>query len=281
MNTRNYFLLFFAFASISLKAQVGIGAPNTTTNGILKVTSVTKGALFPRMTASERIAISSPAKGLLVYDTDSNSYVMYNGSTWKSIVTQENNRNIGMIGAFASSSLPAGWLELNGQSVASSSYPSLAARYPSWISGSNIVLPDYRGYFLRGTGTNGSNASISGPSAGSVQNYSTAQPGSTFTMSSNGDHNHTATLSTDGNHTHNWTDDGSVQSPKILTLAVLGSKAIRWAGTTAQRNTSTDADHTHTMTIASAGTHSHSITGGGDTETRPYNISVLWAIKVY
>jgi hypothetical protein len=51
-------------------------------SAMLDVSSTTKGMLIPRMTAAQRIAISSPATGLQVYDTDNNSCWFYNGSSW-------------------------------------------------------------------------------------------------------------------------------------------------------------------------------------------------------
>jgi len=55
-------------------------APNN--SAMLDVQSTTKGMLVPRMTTAQRTAIASPAKGLMVYDTDANSFWYYNGSKW-------------------------------------------------------------------------------------------------------------------------------------------------------------------------------------------------------
>jgi hypothetical protein len=51
----------------------------------VKVTGATKkGVLIPRMTASERLSISSPAVGLLVYQTDGTpGFYYWDGSVWQ------------------------------------------------------------------------------------------------------------------------------------------------------------------------------------------------------
>ena len=48
----------------------------------LDVRSTTKGFLPPRMTDSERDAITTPAPGLMVYDTSNNQMNYWNGTTW-------------------------------------------------------------------------------------------------------------------------------------------------------------------------------------------------------
>jgi len=71
-----------------LKAQsVAINIDGTTAHGsaILDIKSITKGMLAPRMTTAQRTAIATPAAGLLVYDTDTNSFWFYNGSAWSNL----------------------------------------------------------------------------------------------------------------------------------------------------------------------------------------------------
>lgn len=51
----------------------------------LTVNSTTQGILPPRMTTAQKIAISSPATGLVVYDTDLKAISNYNGTSWVSL----------------------------------------------------------------------------------------------------------------------------------------------------------------------------------------------------
>ena len=59
-------------------------------SAMLDITSTTKGLLIPRMTTTNRTAITSPATGLTVYDTDLNLFYYYNGSTWTAIANSSN-----------------------------------------------------------------------------------------------------------------------------------------------------------------------------------------------
>jgi trimeric autotransporter adhesin len=63
--------------------RLGIGAENTEASSVLQVSSTTQGALMPRMTEAQRTAISSPALGLLVFQTNNTvGFYFYNGMAW-------------------------------------------------------------------------------------------------------------------------------------------------------------------------------------------------------
>ena len=51
-------------------------------SAVLDVYSTSKGMLVPRLTSTQRTGISSPATGLLAYDTDLSSFHFYDGSAW-------------------------------------------------------------------------------------------------------------------------------------------------------------------------------------------------------
>jgi hypothetical protein len=74
-------LLFFI---TKINAQVGINATNTPPNAsaMLDVSSTNKGLLPPRMSTAQRNAITSPADGLLVFDTNTQSYWYRRISIW-------------------------------------------------------------------------------------------------------------------------------------------------------------------------------------------------------
>lgn len=69
----------------TVHAQVGINTDGSSPDGsaMLDVKSTSKGLLAPRMTSAQRLAIASPAAGLLVFQTDGVSgYYYHNGSAW-------------------------------------------------------------------------------------------------------------------------------------------------------------------------------------------------------
>lgn len=77
------FLLVF-FCIIHANAQVGIGTSNPDPSSILDMNSTSAGMLAPRMTTTQRNAISSPATGLLVYDLTESAFYFYDAG-WQPI----------------------------------------------------------------------------------------------------------------------------------------------------------------------------------------------------
>jgi hypothetical protein len=64
----------------------GVSINNTSAvanaSALLDISSTAKGLLIPRMTSAQRMAIGAPATGLLVYDTDQDTFLFYNGTAW-------------------------------------------------------------------------------------------------------------------------------------------------------------------------------------------------------
>ena len=155
-----------AAAIISMVVTVhaeGVGIADTEItpdpSAILDVQSTNQGALFPRMTSAQRLAISSPATGLLVYDTDEDLFFYKNETEWIGLESNSGSP-VGEVTAFAGSTntIPDGWLLCDGTPLNSTNYPALHAAIGSaWgdasddgDSSSDFRLPDLRGRFLRG-----------------------------------------------------------------------------------------------------------------------------------
>ena len=80
------FLLHFVFCILHLSAQnIGIGTTAPATSAKLDIASTTSGLLVPRMSSIQRTSIATPAQGLLVYDTDTNTFWFYNASVWTNL----------------------------------------------------------------------------------------------------------------------------------------------------------------------------------------------------
>lgn len=76
----NLLLFFLISYHILFSQNIGINSTGAAPNNsaMLDVSSTNKGFLMPRMSAAQRLAITTPANSLLVFDTDSNAIFIYN-----------------------------------------------------------------------------------------------------------------------------------------------------------------------------------------------------------
>ena len=87
-----FFLINVLLIASLAEAQTGIGTTTPNASAKLDVSSTNKGFLPPRMTYAQRTAISSPAEGLMVYQTDGTSGLYYYGSSgWIYIINSTTN----------------------------------------------------------------------------------------------------------------------------------------------------------------------------------------------
>jgi microcystin-dependent protein len=187
-------------------------------------------------------------------------------------VTQAKASNMllpsGAIMAFAMNSVPTGWLAANGSAVSRTTYSNLflaiGTLYGSGDGTATFNLPDLRGYFVRGSGTN-SDGTASGTFGVKISDtfkshlHSVDPP--LTTTSSNGDHAHTITA---GQQT------GTSSGCGMSNVFQKGQDTS--CGTV---TTNTTGDHTHTVQIAPFNSNS---TGGS--ETAPRHIAMLYCIKI-
>jgi hypothetical protein len=80
---KNFFSFLLLSISLTTSAQVGIGTTTPNTSAQLDLSSTSRGLLAPRMTSAQRSAITTPATGLLVFQTDGTAgFYFYTGSAW-------------------------------------------------------------------------------------------------------------------------------------------------------------------------------------------------------
>lgn len=86
--------LIISLTTLTGYAQTGIGTVTPNASAKLEIAASDKGLLIPRMTANQKSAISNPANGLLIYQTDAPAgFYFWNGSAWTKLVVPTDNVN--------------------------------------------------------------------------------------------------------------------------------------------------------------------------------------------
>ncbi|MEO7311798.1 MAG: tail fiber domain-containing protein [Chitinophagaceae bacterium] len=73
-------MLLLALYGATQNVGIGTNAPHA--SAALEIKATNKGLLIPRTSTASRTAIVTPAKGLIVYDTTTNSFWFHNGGAW-------------------------------------------------------------------------------------------------------------------------------------------------------------------------------------------------------
>ncbi|MEL6986951.1 MAG: FG-GAP repeat protein, partial [Bacteroidota bacterium] len=96
MKTKITILLILSilnFNALSQNNNVGIGNTSPDPSAKLEVKSTTQGMLVPRMTSAERNAITNPAPGLLLYDTEVRTLFIFEGQKWVPLAFAFDNKD--------------------------------------------------------------------------------------------------------------------------------------------------------------------------------------------
>ena len=83
LTNQNIFGLKVVKDDLVLDSTLSIGVSSPDGTAILDITSTTKGLLPPRMTDTQRDAISTPAEGLQVHDNVNNVPNFFDGTNWR------------------------------------------------------------------------------------------------------------------------------------------------------------------------------------------------------
>jgi hypothetical protein len=84
--TVRYNLFMAGTADNYLAGSLGVGSI-ANASALLDVQSTTKGVRMPNMTTTQKNAISSPAAGLMVFDTTLSKLCVYSGAAWQTITS--------------------------------------------------------------------------------------------------------------------------------------------------------------------------------------------------
>jgi len=84
---KNLLLIFLTIVSVNCIAQMGINTETPDASAELHIHSTSKGVILPILTNTQMLAITSPATGLIVYNSSQTAYYYYNGSIWAMIGT--------------------------------------------------------------------------------------------------------------------------------------------------------------------------------------------------
>ena len=82
-----YILLILLFTTTTF-SQIGINTVTPDSSSELDISSTDGGILIPRMTNAQRDGISTPAEGLMIYQTNAiKGFYYFDGSNWKAVDT--------------------------------------------------------------------------------------------------------------------------------------------------------------------------------------------------
>jgi hypothetical protein len=86
-------LMLQHFSATAQSFAINTDGSSANASALLDVKSIVKGILIPRMTRTERNAISAPATGLLIFQNapDSIGFYYYNGSSWAWLLSNANS----------------------------------------------------------------------------------------------------------------------------------------------------------------------------------------------
>ncbi|MCR9203511.1 MAG: tail fiber domain-containing protein, partial [Halobacteriovoraceae bacterium] len=120
---------------LNKNGELLLGASSANGSALLEIESTTKGFLPPRMTTAQRNAISSPAEGLIVFDTDLEYLFLYKGSTWKSLA-DDTDVSFNVKQTVAQYISAATWTKINWDTEAMDSNNSFSAgRFTPTVAG--------------------------------------------------------------------------------------------------------------------------------------------------
>ena len=160
-------IFFFLLVSSAAFSQTGIGTTTPDASAKLDISSTSKGFLVPRMSSTQKTSVTSPANGLLIYQTDAPTGFYVNTGTSSSAVWLRLNSDWTKSGNDISFS--TGNVSLTGNLTGGNIVTSKLSGFVSNVStetGGRIIATADNGMILRYTGTTAATFTL--PSAGTL-----------------------------------------------------------------------------------------------------------------
>ncbi|MEN9369658.1 MAG: hypothetical protein RI952_523 [Bacteroidota bacterium] len=136
-----FFLIFLSNGV--LNAQVGIGTNSPSAKAALDVSSTSKGFLPPRLTYSEKNAITSPPAGLLLWCSNcgtNGELQVYNGTEWVNMTGGTASFALPALANTTAASTIAGTTATSGGSVSNDGGSTITARGVCWSTTTNPTI---------------------------------------------------------------------------------------------------------------------------------------------
>ena len=179
--------------------KVGIGTAAPDASAALDITSAAKGFLMPRMSSAQRVAIASPATGLLVYQTDPTAgFYYYDGSGWVKLSTAGGTTTQVVFSASTTWAVPAGVTKVTVE---------------AWGGGGGGGGSSFPGYWGHGGGGGGYGKEIA-----------TVTPGNVLTITIGAGGTGRGAVSTDGANGGTSSVTGMVSPASITATGGVGGK---------------------------------------------------------
>jgi hypothetical protein len=183
MKTLLIFVVLF-FATNFSKAQIGIGTNSPSAKAALDVSSTSKGFLPPRLTYSEKNAITSPPAGLLLWCSNcgtNGELQVYNGTEWVNMTGGTASFALPALASTTVASAIAGTTATSGGSVSNDGGSAITARGVCWSTTTNPTIANSK---TTESGTTGSfSSNLTGLSISTtyyVRSYATNGVGTAY-----------------------------------------------------------------------------------------------------
>jgi hypothetical protein len=286
------------------------------TESKIATNAVTSAKIATDAVTSAKIATDAVTSAKIATDAVTSAKIANGAVTQDKLNSSVTLVPTGAVMPFAMNAAPSGWLAANGSAVSRTTYAALFAAigttYGAGDGSSTFTLPDLRGYFVRGSGTNSdgvaagtfgqkqtdaykshNHGGVTGTGTTGTESQGHTHSGTTGSESADHAHYVSGSTTSDGSHTHTQSgghgdDDGGPYTTgaervaaQLSNISTAGAHTHNFAAWTGGRNTA----HTHSFTTGGvSANHTHSvpalsISSDGTTETRPRNIAMLYCIK--